>query len=121
MYTSIGWIPQSGESFARFGAQGRAGNDTLEIQMWRWMLYATCAIGVAAQAPDAPPDRAVGQRIFDSQCALCHGESGTGGRGPNLHRPKLNKAPDDEALRTVISDGIPPEMPGAWQLHPHEV
>jgi len=38
-----------------------------------------------------------------------------------LHRPKLNKAPDDPALQKVISNGIVPEMPGAWQLSPHEV
>jgi cytochrome c oxidase cbb3-type subunit 3 len=69
----------------------------------------------------AQPDIAAGRRIFESQCALCHGQTGTGGRGPGLNRPTLNHAPDDESLRKVISDGISPEMPGAWQLHPHEV
>ena len=63
----------------------------------------------------------MGKRIFESQCALCHGQSGGGGRGPSLNRPALKHAPDDAALRGVIADGIPPEMPGAWQLHPHEV
>lgn len=67
------------------------------------------------------PDTAVGRKIFDSQCALCHGQAGTGGRGPSLNRPKLKHAPDDTALREVISGGIQPEMPGAWQLHPNEV
>jgi hypothetical protein len=33
----------------------------------------------------------------------------------------LNHAPDDEALKGVISDGISPEMPGASQLNPHGV
>jgi len=90
--------------------------------VWRWMLIPFWTIGAAAQVPNtAAPDLAVGKKIFESQCALCHGESGTGGRGPALTRPKLNKAPDDEALRSVISEGIAPEMPGAWQLHPHEV
>ena len=50
-----------------------------------------------------------------------NGETGEGSRGPNLHRPTLDKAPDDAALRKVIANGIPPEMPGAWQLTPHEV
>jgi len=70
----------------------------------------------------APPaDIAAGKTIFESQCALCHGQTGAGGRGPSLNRPKLNKAPDDESLRKAIADGIPPEMPGAWQLNPHDV
>jgi len=63
----------------------------------------------------------VGKRLFESQCALCHGQTGGGGRGPNLHRPKLNKAADDADLAKVISQGIQPEMPGAWQLSPREV
>lgn len=66
-------------------------------------------------------DVAQGKKIFESQCALCHGQTGTGGRGPSLHRPKLAHAPDDEALQRVIAEGIQPEMPGAWQLHPREV
>jgi cytochrome c oxidase cbb3-type subunit 3 len=66
-------------------------------------------------------DMAAGKKIFDSQCALCHGEAGTGGRGPGLNRPKLKRAADDDELRKVIADGIDPEMPGAWQLHPREV
>lgn len=67
------------------------------------------------------PDVAAGRKIYESQCALCHGQNGTGGRGPSLTRPKLSHAPDDESLRRVISNGIPPEMPGAWQLHDREI
>jgi putative heme-binding domain-containing protein len=73
-------------------------------------------------APASPQDAAAGERLYDSQCALCHGIGGTGGRGPGLNRPKLQRAPDAEALRRVISQGIPgTEMPGAWQLSPREV
>src|SRR5204862_4742915 len=60
--------------------------------------------------------------IFESQCALCHGQDGKGGRGPSLANPRLKKAPDEDALRVVIKNGIAgTEMPGAWQLHPREV
>src|SRR5450432_2612746 len=75
---------------------------------------------VACARAQTPPDSAVGRKIFESQCALCHGQTGGGGRGPALNRAKLSKAPDDAALESVISDGIPPDMPGAWQLHPSE-
>ena len=39
----------------------------------------------------------------------------------SVNRVKLVQAQDDEALRHVISNGIQPEMPGAWQLTEHEV
>jgi putative heme-binding domain-containing protein len=72
-------------------------------------------------AQEPAPDLAAGKKIFEQQCALCHGAKGTGGRGPVLTKPKLSKAPDDAALRALISDGSPPEMPGAWQLSPRDV
>ena len=87
--------------------------------MSKWLVSALLAINVLGQTPAA--DTAAGKKIFESQCALCHGQTGTGGRGPSLNRVKLNHAPDDEALWKVISGGIEPEMPGAWQLNPHEV
>src|SRR5437016_5336847 len=79
-------------------------------------LFLLLAVPLCAQT-----DLSSGRKIFEAQCALCHGQTGTGGRGPSLNRPKLNHAPDDEALKKVISEGIDPEMPGAWQLHPREV
>jgi len=86
---------------------------------WAFAVFAIpCAL---AQTPDPIGDPVVGKRLFESQCALCHGQTGGGGRGPNLHRPKLNKAADDADLAKVISQGIQPEMPGAWQLSPREV
>jgi cytochrome c oxidase cbb3-type subunit 3 len=71
--------------------------------------------------PAFPQSLDTGKRIFESQCALCHGQDGSGGRGPSLRKAKLKKTPDDEALKKAIADGLPPEMPGAWQLHPREV
>jgi putative heme-binding domain-containing protein len=62
-----------------------------------------------------------GKRLFEAQCALCHGQNGGGGRGPTLLKPKLPKAADKPTLEKVISGGLPPEMPGAWQLNPKEV
>jgi putative heme-binding domain-containing protein len=76
---------------------------------------------VLAAMAAAQTDLDAGRRIYESQCALCHGQTGGGGRGPSLARPKLSKAPDTPALRRVISKGIDPEMPGAWQLNEQEV
>ena len=83
-----------------------------------WIFIAALACQGLAQ-PN--PDVTAGRRIFESQCALCHGQTGGGGRGPALTRPKLDHAPDDKALRKVISEGLEPEMPAAWQLNEREV
>jgi len=88
--------------------------------VWRRILLA--ALPAFCQSPhDAIPDVALGRRLFDSQCALCHGPGGAGGRGPSLNRPKLAKAADDAALTKVIREGLAPEMPGSWQLSVREV
>jgi putative heme-binding domain-containing protein len=70
-------------------------------------------------------DVAAGHRIFDSQCAWCHGTAGTGGTGPDLHRATLRHAANDRELTTIVRNGIPgTEMPSfaialtetmAWQ------
>lgn len=87
------------------------------MNLCRWLLLAA---GIAsAQNPSL--EVAPGRRLFEAQCALCHGQNGGGGRGPTLLKPVLAKAPDDAALDRIIANGIPPEMPGAWQLSPNEL
>ncbi len=70
-------------------------------------------------------DIAAGQKIFDAQCAWCHGSQGTGGNGPNLQRATLRHAANDRTLVEIVRTGIPgTEMPSfaialtermAWQ------
>ena len=54
----------------------------------------------------------LGTSLFERNCVVCHGIGGTGGRGPALNRARLALAPDDSALRALIRDGHPPDMPG---------
>src|ERR1041385_4079751 len=82
-----------------------------------WMLIVVFSGSGFAQSS---PDLGAGRKIFEAQCALCHGQTGGGGRGPALNRPKLARAPDEAALRELIVNGYG-DMPGAWQLHPDEV
>jgi cytochrome c oxidase cbb3-type subunit III len=84
----------------------------------RWIWAAFSFPCLLAQTSGDP---AWGKKLFESQCALCHGQDGSGGRGPNLHRPKLNHAADDTALRKLISEGVEPDMPAFWQLSEREV
>jgi len=75
----------------------------------------------AQPSPPAAPDMAAGKLVFEGRCALCHGIDGGGGRGPSLRRPKLAHAADDDALKSVIENGIQPDMPSAWYLSPEEI
>ncbi len=82
------------------------------------IVAAVLWVSAWAQAPDIEK----GRRVFDSQCALCHGIGGKGGRGPDLTRGSLKNAVDDAGLRGVIRNGIPgTEMPSSWQISPREI
>lgn len=55
----------------------------------------------------AAADIAAGTLIYGRTCANCHGLSGTGVGGIDLHRGLLLRARTDAALRTVITTGFP--------------
>ena len=88
--------------------------------MRRTLLNITCLgvlsvlpplpITVGAQtkaAPAAQPsDMVAGRRIFDAQCAWCHGNEGDGGTGPNLHGA-LRHATTLTSIVDIIISGIP--------------
>ena len=75
----------------------------------------------AQNTPVERPDLAAGKVIFEGHCSLCHGIDGGGGRGPNLHRPKLSRAPDEKALKSLIQNGVPPAMPEGWYLSEQDI
>ena len=56
-------------------------------------------------APAGASDPAAGRRIFDSQCAWCHGNEGDGGMGPNLHG-RLRHATTLTSIVEIINRGI---------------
>jgi len=82
------------------------------------LLLAFLAFAPQAQAASPPKvDLARARRVFENNCAACHGPRGEGGRGPNLTVPKLRHARTDEELAGVITNGIPgTEMPPSWHL-----
>jgi cytochrome c oxidase cbb3-type subunit III len=73
--------------------------------------------------PTSKADLAQGEKLFRNHCGLCHGPKGEGDRGPMLTRAKLRRAPDDETLVKILTDGIRgTEMPGAEnQMSEHEI
>jgi cytochrome c oxidase cbb3-type subunit III len=57
-------------------------------------------------AAAAVSDTAAGHRIFDAQCAWCHGNGGDGGTGPNLHG-RLRHATTLNSIVDIVVNGIP--------------
>jgi hypothetical protein len=58
-------------------------------------------------------DVLAGKEIFDAQCALCHGAGGSGGTGPDLRRPRLLHARnDDPSSSTTRSSSTSEAAPG---------
>src|ERR1043165_8115879 len=88
-------------------------------------------LGVFCQGQDVPADPlaamtvegvANGKRLFEAQCAPCHGIDGRGGKGANLAVPRLRHAADNQELVAVIREGIPATgMLAAWQLDDQEL
>jgi cytochrome c oxidase cbb3-type subunit III len=72
-------------------------------------------------APSHEQEIDQGRRAFESNCAVCHGMDASGGRGPNLRRAHIARAPDEASLCDLIETGIPPEMPAGAFLTDVEV
>jgi putative heme-binding domain-containing protein len=76
-----------------------------------WGCAAAIAVVVAALPARAgaqnDADVDAGRRLFQGMCVECHGAGGTGGDAPSLNRARLNHAPSDAALASVIANGIP--------------
>ena len=64
--------------------------------------------GAGETKPAAADDETLpGYRIFDHNCAHCHGDDARGDEGPDLH--DLRKS--DARLEKIIKNGIKGEMP----------
>lgn len=70
------------------------------------LLPLTALAQARRAAPAGATDLASGRRIFDAQCAWCHGNGGDGGAGPNLHG-KLLHATTLNSIVDIINKGIP--------------
>lgn len=67
-------------------------------------------------------DLARGKRLYQAQCAQCHGPQGNGGTGANLAQPRLNRATSEEALIRIMRDGIAgTDMPPSPALNEREL
>src|ERR1700690_4210797 len=83
-------------------------------------LFMSAQLAAAQTRPDTPnnpfADSAsaidTGRAIFGGTCSACHGEGGTGGRGPALNTGSFSHGGEDTFLFPGIRGGIPgPQMP----------
>jgi mono/diheme cytochrome c family protein len=63
-------------------------------------------------------DRALGQRLYVRECAVCHGSKGEGAIGPSLFSPALAALADDRFLAWTIMRGRPDTAMGAFGKFP---
>ncbi len=68
------------------------------------LLHSVASAQARPAAANAASRR--GETLYLSQCSICHGQQGEGGRGTPLARAKLRRAPDEDALVRVIRRGI---------------
>jgi cytochrome c oxidase cbb3-type subunit 3 len=69
------------------------------------LIVTPAAFAQTRPAASPPTDLAAGRRIFDAQCAWCHGNEGDGGTGPNLHG-RLRHATTVASIVDIITNGI---------------
>jgi len=96
-------------------SSSRAITDWFHSVAWALLLVAVAAmpmVGNTAQlkagqkkATDAPA--VVGRKLYVNNCSACHGSTGQGGEGPNLHGLKLS----DAAINSIVVTGFKGEMP----------
>jgi cytochrome c oxidase cbb3-type subunit 3 len=82
------------------------------------VMLLPATLGAAQTRPAAavqPSDMTAGRRIFDAQCAWCHGNGGDGGTGPNLHG-KPRHATTLNSIVDIIISGIPGTDMPAFRL-----
>jgi len=69
----------------------------------------------------APADIAYGSRLYDAQCATCHGANGDGVGGVDLRSGRFRNAGTDQDLTRVILTGIPGTGMLAFKFDPSEI
>lgn len=94
--------------------------------MRHWLILALLSIGLLGCQQSAEDNKAVarpdGAKLFQTNCAGCHGSNGNGGVGVPLTLPDFQYGVDDHFLKVTIRHGRPGRvMPAFTELSDAEV
>jgi cytochrome c oxidase cbb3-type subunit III len=79
---------------------------------FRFTFFCVACLLSRSLVAATPIRQSPGKRLFTIHCAVCHGPTGEGGKGPTLAVPRLVRASTYKSLVEIIRDGIPgTEMP----------
>src|SRR5262245_6678979 len=70
-------------------------------------IFGLCILGTVALLRAQHPDITRGASVFVEKCSACHGDTGKGGRGPDLTTGQWKHGATDAELVRNIVKGIP--------------
>ena len=70
-------------------------------------MFAVLVCSIAVARGQTQLDLEDGKATFRSNCAFCHGLTGTGGRGPALNTGHFMHGSADDDIKGVIKNGVP--------------
>ncbi|MGA8109203.1 MAG: c-type cytochrome [Acidobacteriaceae bacterium] len=71
--------------------------------------------GYPKAGPPLPPDQITDfHTLYEQNCRACHGPGGENGPAMDLANPEFQALVDDNALRAIISNGLPGTQMPAW-------
>ena len=88
-----------------------------------WLTTAGAGAQLAQDHPGqySQADIDTGARVYNTQCAQCHGPNGDQVSGIDLRRGQFRRASSDEELANVIASGLPASGMPAFALQPSEM
>lgn len=100
-----------------------SGSQAADIQAVLDLVKAKDLRGAEARLIAMLPPAEMGEELFASNCAPCHGADGTGGIGKNLHDNKFIQSKSDEELIAFVLAGREGTAMGGFQgiLTPEEL
>lgn len=102
------------QGLLNWSSTGQLTNDQIAHDRQYGEIYERLASVPVEELPGQAQAMRVGARLFEDNCALCHGQAGTGSYGfPNLTDDDWLYGGDGETIKTSIMAGRNGQMP-AW-------
>jgi putative heme-binding domain-containing protein len=77
------------------------------MKLFAVLTIVVCPLAGWAQGNLANLNAELGKAVFRSNCAFCHGLTGTGGRGPNLAASRFATSEAGSEFKNIVRNGVP--------------